>query len=248
MDYKTLYEQSQVKISQLEQERDFYKMDIEEKNHTIITWKMSASLKQTEINELTEKITCLESDSHNEVSIAEYDELKERTDELEKENDELKKENQQLRKSSNKLIPTQKKIQAIVDENEKMKAFINELKINVVKLDVEVDENQKLKDEIEELKKELKKARVLHLPYAEWREKVLKKKDELEKENKELDNCFRYHQCLIHFLDPNGNADTPEKEDIDSFCEEFQYNKDMKQTLYDDFNIEEFEIKALDED
>jgi len=89
----------------------------EEKNHTILTWKMSASLKQTEINELTEKITCLESDSHNEVSIAEYDELK---DEL----DQIKKMNQKN-----------------YQEKEKLKTFITGLKINVVKLDLESEES-----------------------------------------------------------------------------------------------------------
>jgi len=51
--------------------------------------KKNRSQLQKEIDELNEKITCLESDSHNEVSQAEFDELKE-------ENEELKKEKAQL--------------------------------------------------------------------------------------------------------------------------------------------------------
>ncbi len=42
--------------------------------------------KEDEIQELEEKITCLESDSHNEVSMAEYEELKEDCEELEANN------------------------------------------------------------------------------------------------------------------------------------------------------------------
>lgn len=80
MDYKKLYEQSQKENEELKNEQ-FDEMekiakqqgmclvDIpifdkliekekenEEKNHTILTWKMSASLKDTEIDELKEEL------------------------------------------------------------------------------------------------------------------------------------------------------------------------------------------------
>lgn len=68
----------------------------QEHSHSELFWDVSVSLKQhiddygthkegeiiSAIEKLKEKITCLESDSHNEVSMAEYDELKEENEEL----------------------------------------------------------------------------------------------------------------------------------------------------------------------
>ena len=56
-----------------------------------------------ENEELKEQITCLESDSYNEVSLAEYEELKEKNEELEKEIEEFKKEIEELSVDSNEL-------------------------------------------------------------------------------------------------------------------------------------------------
>ena len=55
------------------------------------TFRMKVEEMKKENQELEEKITCLESDSYNEVSQAEYDELEAEYDELKEENKKLKK-------------------------------------------------------------------------------------------------------------------------------------------------------------
>lgn len=72
------------RISQLEQENEKLKEEIKELFKINPVGLMKELEKENE--ELKEKITCLESDSHNEVSMAEYDELKEENEELKKEN------------------------------------------------------------------------------------------------------------------------------------------------------------------
>ena len=59
-----------------------------------IDWKKMYLKTLAENEELKEKIICLESDSHNEISMTEYEDMKE---ELEEEISELKEENEELK-------------------------------------------------------------------------------------------------------------------------------------------------------
>ena len=191
-DYKALYEQSQVKISQLEQERDCYKMDIEE-------LKKELDEKQEELNEesqerlknkecwmsvkdkywevrkeneeLTEKITCLESDSHNEVSIAEYDELKEK-------NEELKKENERLERLRITFIDRYGELKKIVcpdsqfQDHKRIREGCLKLKWEHHKQLEQNKQNEDVMEQNEELRKELEKMKAF---LGELRINVVKK-------------------------------------------------------------------------
>ncbi len=161
-------------------------------------------------------------------------------------------------KSLNALYHLHPQIKDIVDEN-------NELK----------KENEKLKEQIEgdnlwginkglkqeksdlikqykrvvkencEIKKELEKMKAF---LGELRINVVKldENEELKKENEKLKNQVACFQCLVHWLDPRCNGDSPDKEHIDEFCEEAEYDDDVKKMLYNDFNIDEDEDEDED--
>ena len=66
--------------------------------------------------------------------------------------------------------------------------------------------------------------------------------NELKKENEELkivESALQTSQCLVQWLDPRCNAESPDKEHIDQFCKEAGYDNEIKQTLYEDFHIDE---------
>ena len=71
-----------------------------------------------EIDELNEKITCLESDSHNEVSQAEFDELKEENEKLKAENEKLNFQVDALDKQATDFCLQKGKLK---EENEELK-------------------------------------------------------------------------------------------------------------------------------
>ena len=103
------------------------------------------------VKDLQEKITCLESDSHNEVSQAEYDELEEENKKLEEENKKLKEGGVMIDISAMMNDPDYegfdfeseiKKQKQVYDSNKKMFFEVQE-------------ENKKLKEEMMKLKEEI---------------------------------------------------------------------------------------------
>ena len=72
--------------------------------------------------------------------------------------------------------------------------------------------------------------------------------DELKKEKEQLEHDLLCHHCEIRWHDPKGNNDRPDKEYIDEYCEEFGYDDETKETLYEAFCIDEDEDEDEDEE
>ena len=99
----------------------------------------------------------------------------------------------------------------------------------------------KLKEENEELKKENKQFKFAIYIQQEALEKREKEIVELKKENEELKeknmDLKMYWRCFMDFADPRGSLEYPDKEFIDGWTDD----EELKETLYEDFNIEEEE-------
>jgi hypothetical protein len=103
------------------------------------------------------------------------------------------------------------------------------------------DDKEEIIKMIEALKK---KGREYKQKYEETLETDMKYEEqieELKKENEQLKNMERYSNCLCRFFDPSDNGDIPDKEHIDSFCDEFGYDDKIKKQLYQDFWVDEDE-------
>ncbi len=59
---------------------------------------------------------------------------------------------------------------------------------------------------------------------------------ENEKLKKEIMDKQITHEFYTDFLDPGGAGEPVQKEDIDQFCEDFEYDDEKKQMLYSEFN------------
>ena len=66
-----------------------------------------------------------------------------------------------------------------------------------------------------------------------------KENEKLKKEKEQLEHDLLCHHCEIRWHDPKGNNDRPDKEYIDEYCEEFGYDDETKETLYEAFCIDE---------
>ena len=146
-----------------------------------------------------------------------------------------------------KALETNEKVREefIVD----MKAEIVELKKGISKEGVEeaakviynlLNESKKLQEENEKLKADAR----TNLDYSVKYEKDLVKKDEeiaqLKEQNEGLE---MYWSCFIDYADPKGHLECPNKEFIDGWTDD----EEVRQSLYEDFNIEEEEEEEIEE-
>jgi len=108
--------------------------------------------KEDEIQELEEKITCLESDSHNEVSQAQYDDLQEDYKALEAELEKLKKESGlDIIADCVELDTDNYKIEDIVKVIDDMENNIIKKNVEKLSLEKQVNQQQKWFEEINQL-------------------------------------------------------------------------------------------------
>lgn len=107
-------------------------------------------------------------------------------------------------------------------------------------------ENEELTNQLQKLGDEIIKADGCKGAYSHpldliesWVYEKIDEIEELKKENQQLKNVKACFQCLVHWLDPRCKADSPDKEHIDEFCKEAEYDDNVKKMLYDDFNIDD---------
>ena len=140
-----LRQEKEDEIQELQIEYDQLKEDVDE-------YKNEKKHNESEIQELEEKITCLESDSHNEVSMAEYEDLQEDYKALEAKLEKLNKESgMDIIADCVELDTDNYTVEDIVKVIDDMET--NMVKKNVEKLSLEKQLNQQQKwfEEINQL-------------------------------------------------------------------------------------------------
>tara|TARA_R110000787_G_scaffold50528_1_gene120319 strand:+ start:56 stop:1003 length:948 start_codon:yes stop_codon:yes gene_type:complete len=185
---------------------------------------------------------------------------------LQKDVKKLKEENEDMKKQYKSMVSKcggqatnkvklQKKIVEKDEEIKKLKEENRELNFGVFIIQEALEKREK---EIVELKKEKEEQnRVLQFQISRYKKmngkferryNMFAKKDtqyaaivRQEEENEELKeknmDLKMYWRCFMDFADPRGSLEYPDKEFIDGWTDD----EELKETLYEDFNIEEEE-------